>query len=880
MSDRTNDFDRLIDDISAEIREQRLDEVSERQATNRVWEKLQTERNAHTPLTGCDDFQAEIPAFIAGSLPESRALLVEDHTRGCVPCRRVLIEARSGKQPEVQRRRKIGPSLAMRTLLRVAAAALLIAGGFVALRSVGDFAADRRLQASVQTVYGSLQMVDGDSSIDVEPGRAFGARQVLRTARGSSAFLQLADGSLIEMDERSQLALRATRRGTTIDLARGNIIVHAAEQHDGRLVVDTSDCQVAVKGTIFAVNHGIKGSRVSVIEGAVEVREGPAKALLRPGDQLTTNSRLRAVPLEEEIGWSRDAERHKALLRELTGLRRVIADAVDHAPPRTSTELLDIAPADTMIYVAMPNITEDLDEARAAFDQRLASSEVLAEWWQEQVVATGADQQIEELLDRLQPIGEAIGAEAVVAVPTSVVRQQGSPLFMAALDDPETFRTLLEEVVADANSENPDHTAAILVDDPTTASPSDADVLLWVEGNLFAAAGDIESLRQLAARIDDPSARGFVGTELRSRLAERYANGVSWLLGVDLAGAISEAAAEMSTEEAAVMQSLGFLDATTLVVERHRDGEWYATDAEVQFSSPRRGVMAWLAEPAPMGSLDFVSPDAYIAASAVSLDAADMFDDLLGVVSEQDQTAFDQLRIFEEQYGINLREDLAATLGGEATFAVDGPMLPVPSWKLIFEVYDAGTLLNTIRQAIAEVNIELTARGENELVLETADSGGRTYYSLSRLGLDGTVVFTMVDGYLVMAPSRALIEQAIDYRAAGVTLPSSAAFRALLPDNGYTDCSALVYRDLGSLIDAIPAEMLGDLQGTEAVTEGLSTGLVCVFAESQRVTASATGGSLVGLASTLGMMGSFHEKSAVIEEVTEIDERNPVSSRG
>jgi ferric-dicitrate binding protein FerR (iron transport regulator) len=880
MTERKDDFDRLIDDVSAEIRAQRMDELSERQATRRVWEKVQTELAEHKPLTGCDDFQAEIPAYVAGTLPEARALLIGDHTRGCVPCRRVLMEARGGKQPETQRPRKTGPSFAMRTLLRVAAAAVLIAGGFITVRAVGDFAADRRLQANVQTINGSLQIVDGDSSLAVESGRVFGSHEVLRTAKNSSAFLELADGSLIEMDERSQLTLRASRRGTTIDLARGNIIVHAAEQHDGRLFVDTSDCEVAVKGTIFAVNHGIKGSRVSVIEGAVEVREGPATALLRPGDQLTTNSRLRAVPLEEEIGWSRDAERHKALLRELTGLRQVVADAVDNAPPRTSTELLDIVPGGTMIYAAMPNITEDLDEARAAFDQRLASSEVLAEWWQEQVVATGADQQIEEILDRLQPIGEAIGAEAVVAVPTSVVRQQGSPLFMAALDDPETFRSLVEEVVADANSETPDHTAAILVGDPRTDSPGDAEVLLWVEGSLFAAAGDIDALRQLAARIDDPSARDFVGTPLHTRLAERYANGVSWLLGVDLAGAISEATAELPEDEAAVMQSLGFLDATTLVVERHRDGEWYATDAEVEFSSPRRGVMAWLAEPAPMGSLDFVSPDAYIAASAVSLDPADMFDDLLAVVSEQDQTAFDELRIFEEQYGINLREDLAATLGGEATFAVDGPMLPVPSWKLIFEVYDSGTLLNTIRQAIAEINVELGARGEAEVVLEAADSGGRTYYSLSRAGLDGTVVFTLVDGYAVMAPSRALIAQAIDYRAAGVTLPNSAAFRALLPDNGYTDCSALIYRDLGSLIDAIPSEMLGELQGAEAMTEGLSTGLVCVFAESQRVTASATGGSLVGLASTLGMMGSFHDKRAVIEDVTEIEDGDTVSSRG
>jgi len=303
MTDRHHENDR-IDRAAKAIRAQKIDDATARRITDEVRERLGIGRENHRPLSSCEDFQAEIPAYVAGTLPEARSLLVGDHTRECVPCRRVLMKARSGVQPEIQRRRT-GPSSATRILFRVAAAFLLIAGGFVGFRSVGDFTADRRLRASVQAVNGSLQLVDGESSTAVESGRAFGSRQVLRTAKGSSAFLELADGSLIEMDERSQLALRASRRGTTIDLARGNIIVHAADQHDGRLYVDTNDCQVAVKGTIFAVNHGIKGSRVSVIEGEVEVREGSAKATLRPGDQLSTSSRLRTVPVEEEIGWSR-----------------------------------------------------------------------------------------------------------------------------------------------------------------------------------------------------------------------------------------------------------------------------------------------------------------------------------------------------------------------------------------------------------------------------------------------------------------------------------------------------------------------------------------------------------------------------------------------
>ena len=81
MTDRKNDPERLIDRAAAEIRNHRMDEISERQATDRVWNKLSTELETRGPLTGCDDFQAEIPAYVAGTLPEARALLVGDHTR-------------------------------------------------------------------------------------------------------------------------------------------------------------------------------------------------------------------------------------------------------------------------------------------------------------------------------------------------------------------------------------------------------------------------------------------------------------------------------------------------------------------------------------------------------------------------------------------------------------------------------------------------------------------------------------------------------------------------------------------------------------------------------------------------------------------------------
>ena len=105
----------------------------------------------------------------------------------------------------------------------------------------------------------------------------------------------LADDSRVEMRAHSEMTVGRASDGIQIDLKNGDIIVTAADQHDGHLYVRTKDMTIAVDGTVFLVNASQDGSRVGVIEGEVRVREGNRETRLRPGEQVATSSTISAA---------------------------------------------------------------------------------------------------------------------------------------------------------------------------------------------------------------------------------------------------------------------------------------------------------------------------------------------------------------------------------------------------------------------------------------------------------------------------------------------------------------------------------------------------------------------------------------------------------
>jgi uncharacterized protein (TIGR03435 family) len=145
------------------------------------------------------------------------------------------------------------------------------------------------------------------------------------------AQLALADESRVEMRSQSELSLERADDGLRIRLSKGGIIVNAATQRTGHLYVQTKDVTVSVVGTVFLVNADEAGSRVAVIEGEVQVQQGDTKKKLLPGEQVSTSLTPDSPPVNEAIGWSRNAEALITLLQQS-------AVAPPAVSPQNSTE--------------------------------------------------------------------------------------------------------------------------------------------------------------------------------------------------------------------------------------------------------------------------------------------------------------------------------------------------------------------------------------------------------------------------------------------------------------------------------------------------------------------------------------------------------------
>jgi hypothetical protein len=823
----------------AELRATRADDVAISAAGERVWERISQHSNAAAgveSIRGCEDVIALLPTYSAGRLPAARVLLVEAHLQECGKCRQQAQRGKHAVTPQPwQHELPRGASMAFRWVVAAAAVVLLAVTGYFIQDRLSRGPAGMR--ASVLSISGSLYRIGSAGEQPLQAGDEIGEGEDVRSAAGSRAMLRLRDGSVIEMNERAELGVSLGRSDTTIKLDRGNIIVQAAKRRTGHLYVAAPDCRISVTGTVFSVNSGMKGSRVSVIEGEVRVANSGVTSVLHPGDQLSTNTAVAAVPVKQEIAWSQNFDKHLALLAEFAKLENKL-QTVQMPGLRYQSKLLPLLPSPTVVYASIPNLGDAVQQANRLFQQQLQQSPILNDWWQ-QAQKGGAD--FAEVIDEIHSLSQYIGDEIVFSV--AMDGREAEPLVIAQVQSPGLKQFLEQEYAKRSNGSK--NEAVRILDEAELQSagtkPDGGGIVLLVRPDFVAAAVNVGTLRAFDLAIKQGGG-GFAPTPFAQRIAGSYGQGAGLLFAANLQAMAARDATVNPHHNPQVFASTGLADVQYLVVERKDNGGQAINRADLTFSGTRRGFASWLAAPAPIGGLDFVSKDAGAAAAFLAKTPAQMFDDVLNIASLSDPKAESELAKAEAELKIRLRQDLAETLGGEATFALDGPILPTPSWKVVLEVYNPGRLQSTIQQFVSDANEHITD-SNRKLTMEQQSADGLTYYTIRFPDAvrSAELDYTFVDGYMVLGPSRALVRNAVSIHQSGNSLSRSSDFHALLPQDQNTDVSALLYQNLAPVVGPVLQQLSpSQLQSLQQIAAETKPSVVCAYGEPNAIRVAST----------------------------------------
>ena len=669
----------------------------------------------------------------------------------------------------------------------------------------------------------------------LSPGAELFEDDVVRTPVGARATLALADGSRVEMNQRTELSLHAAWSGQTVRLGHGDVLVEAAKQRRGRLRVVTRDSIASVKGTVFAVSSATAGSLVSVVEGSVEVSQPGSNGVLGAGDQAASHKALESIGIEQAISWTDDAEKYYALLAEVIAIEEELAERPGPAP-RTEARLLPHLPAGVQVYFAIPNMNGTIREALSIVKRRRGDSAELEEWW-----SSDHGQELTGLLDRIQAITPLLGEEVVCAF----------ALDATAEEPDEVIPLLLAEVQAGREDDLRDAIGNIA---------GDEEIHFQIADGLLLISDSAEHIAEMAASLGSGASSPFA-----TEIAGRYDGGVGWLAAMDVAtlGLDTQNLGEAS-------QILGISSMNYLFFEQGSLGgspgsSSQANEATLSFRASRSGMASWLASPGPAGSAEYVSSEAVVVASAAVRDPRQAFDEILSALGEDSEFA-QELRTFEAETGVNIGLDIADSLGTDVTFAVERPSVPMPGWVIVFEAVNPGALDETARRLVETYNTHRDPE-QIQLTLSQETVNGRDWHSISVDSEFMGLHWTYDRGYLIASMDRAIAARAVAVRESGSALIQTAGFQQRFPATSSLHHSGFFWFNTNGVLADLAA--LVSSPAIEKLMGSRDPVLVVVDGEAEQISAASRTRLTSWLLDALLVGGSIHLDQGADQEADE-----------
>ena len=729
-----------------EMQEEDVDAGTLEAARARVWEKVTGAAGAT-----CAEFRQDLPAYLANDLGASRRILVEDHLSRCPSCRTLIAEMKGEKRVVAMPLRSSSRPVRWVTL---AAAAALFAVLYLGRDAIDTMMAPGGPRATVVSADGGLYRVPMGA---LEAGAAIGEHESVRTGPGAHAVLRLADGSMVDVNGRTELYVTAAWSGQSIHLQRGDVIVKAAKQRRGRLRVLTRDSIASVKGTVFAVSAGMGGSVVSVVEGSVAVNQPGREVVLSPGQQAASIPAL-ASSVAEAVSWSPEAESYLELLGSFVKIEHALASVPTEL--RTNPALLSHLPAGAFVYGAVPNPGVTINRTLSLAEEQSGQNATFAAWWSSE---TG--RLLKQMADRLQSVNPLLGDEIVFCASVAGLNEP-VPMVMARVQPGKRaeLANALEGLFAEAG-EPP---AAYSVSDDLMVVSNSPGNLAWAVAQLGQGAG----------------------SPFAAAIAERYRRGVGWLIGIEAPKVVAMAAGD----DAPPIELAGMIGMKYLFLEQRAPAGAEENEVTLAFQGARKGMGSWLADAGSGGAAEYLPADALLAGYVSTREPLQLFQEFTAQITRSEPDFERGLATVDEKLGAGFIQNLTAALGTEAAFALTGLSTSGPTWLMTSVANNPAVIDSSLQKLVETFNAELGPDEQGKrIVLEQENAGGRTWSTMRPGGLPLGITWTYDGGYLVAGSDRGVAERAIATRNGGSPLVWSPEFLGQLPSSAGLHPSAFAW---------------------------------------------------------------------------------------
>ena len=501
---------------------------------------------------------------------------------------------------------------------------------------------------------------------------------------------------------------------------------------------------------------------------------------------LPCTGQTTGAPGQPEAALSEALNKYPGLLPEFGVLIDKLRSNLKFPAERHQSALLPLLSPSATYYFAVPNYGEVCHQALTIFQQELKESSVLRSWWQQGDMAK-AGPQIEDAVEKFYGLSQYIGDEIVVSGEPGVPHRD--LLIVAEVKKPglkEFLQQTMKELPEPVDKSKPNLRVLDLSELSTAKERSKgAEFVVLVRPDFVIAAPELETVVQFNSRLEAGS-KGFAASPFEQRLVRGYEGGVSILGAGDIHTMLSKLPSGTEPNQNALDRS-GFKDVKYLVWEHRNVSGQALSESELSFIGPRHGMAAWLNAPAPLGSLDFVSPKAVLAASLLLKNFAEIFDDVKEFSTYANPNAFATLPQMEQAMQVNLRNDLLKHFQGEVAVELRDMSEPLPAWDVILRVNDPEGLQRTFDRLSSGVPVQL----------RSFEEGGIRYHSLviPSAQKPQQIVYAFADGYLIIASSQESVAEAIGLHKSGQSLAKSSKFLASVPPGYAGEASALLYED-------------------------------------------------------------------------------------